>query len=558
MMLVVLGGSVALVAFLIVMAQRARSLKAGGDPAGTPGRAPGSASTWAPARGRPSPAPVAVIAGIAVVGFGGLAVAAWFALARSPAPAAPAPPVVPEAPAPTSTEPPVPPAPSPAPTTEAPPPRAEPSPPVAQRPLPLPAPPSAAEESKWHKFRDLGFGVSLPCERVDPSRERFHVTTRKRQTLRLDCTAIEVVLQDPARTYWAATLVLTPDMGTTDEIFSMVQAALAERWKAQRADPKALATKETVSVASSDVAGGKGRLHVGLSRSASRLYVVAGRRPREGRGYRGDPGVPRVVRARSVTVLERCAYCGKPAPAEADRCPHCGASSGSSRGGRLRAARPPSGRSAAMRGSTRARRTTGSSSSSRGTSSRTRPSMSTPSRASESPSPRPSLRGTGRSSTSSGVQRTRAAAAPSSPSRTPRRNRWPGCSRAVRRESSSSSRRCSGPAPSGASRTRSRPPPLEVSSRCSVSSGTLSGDDLTDTPEVATEVAEAASKLGLRRLAIMTGAWNADCERRLAEGLRGARSLECAGVFHKDDEKTWPLIDTPLVRAAVGHRASRR
>ena len=104
------------------------------------------------------------------------------------------------------------------------------------------------------------------------SNERFHVTTRKRQTLRLECSSIELALENPARTYWAARIELTPNMGAPDEVFSMIQAELAERWKAERAEPK---PQGGVLAASSAIAGKKGRLHVRLSRIGSKMRVVA-------------------------------------------------------------------------------------------------------------------------------------------------------------------------------------------------------------------------------------------------------------------------------------------
>src|SRR5581483_12519270 len=90
--------------------------------------------------------------------------------------------------------------------------------------------------------------------------------------LRLECTSIEVTLKEPARAYWAATLDLVPDMGTADEVFAMIQASVADRWKAEHAEPKPLGN---VRAATSALGGGEGRLHVRLLRTGSKVRVVA-------------------------------------------------------------------------------------------------------------------------------------------------------------------------------------------------------------------------------------------------------------------------------------------
>jgi hypothetical protein len=77
----------------------------------------------------------------------------------------------------------------------------------------------------------------------------------------------------------------------------------------------------------------------------------------------------------------------------------------------------------------------------------------------------------------------------------------------------------------------------------------FTGDDLTDDPERATELAEAARLLGLKRVSILTAKFDDACEVRLVEGLRGNKALERFAVFEKDDAKTWPRIPTPKIDA---------
>jgi hypothetical protein len=77
----------------------------------------------------------------------------------------------------------------------------------------------------------------------------------------------------------------------------------------------------------------------------------------------------------------------------------------------------------------------------------------------------------------------------------------------------------------------------------------FSGDDFTDELENAEDVAHVVRTLDLRRLSILTSAWDDRCEARLAEALAGHEALEFLGVFEKDDEATWPRYATPSLDA---------
>ena len=72
----------------------------------------------------------------------------------------------------------------------------------------------------------------------------------------------------------------------------------------------------------------------------------------------------------------------------------------------------------------------------------------------------------------------------------------------------------------------------------------FSGDDLTDDPEVAGEIAKVAGFLGLERLSLLTSKFNGTVESALAEGLKGAPRLKTIRVFQRDDGNTWPEIKT--------------
>ncbi|XGV96017.1 MAG: hypothetical protein ACAF41_25180 [Leptolyngbya sp. BL-A-14] len=85
----------------------------------------------------------------------------------------------------------------------------------------------------------------------------------------------------------------------------------------------------------------------------------------------------------------------------------------------------------------------------------------------------------------------------------------------------------------------------------------FSGDDITDEPEHSADVAYAANRLRLKRLSILTGAFNSECEDRLVAGLQQNTALEYFGVFHKTEQYTWQQIPTPKVDELVSANRNR-
>lgn len=79
----------------------------------------------------------------------------------------------------------------------------------------------------------------------------------------------------------------------------------------------------------------------------------------------------------------------------------------------------------------------------------------------------------------------------------------------------------------------------------------FSGDDITDEACFPEEIGYLAKKLQLRRLAILTGAFNESVEKKLAECLAEASSLEVVSIHHKDDEARYPKLPTPLIEATL-------
>lgn len=72
----------------------------------------------------------------------------------------------------------------------------------------------------------------------------------------------------------------------------------------------------------------------------------------------------------------------------------------------------------------------------------------------------------------------------------------------------------------------------------------LCGDDMTDDPGIAREVAQAAAALGVERLSLLTRAFDGRVEAALAEGFAAAPRLRTVRVFRRDDENRWPAFDT--------------
>lgn len=72
----------------------------------------------------------------------------------------------------------------------------------------------------------------------------------------------------------------------------------------------------------------------------------------------------------------------------------------------------------------------------------------------------------------------------------------------------------------------------------------FSGDDISDVPSAPAEIVETCKLLKVRRLAILTGAFNGAIEKKLADGLG---KLEACGIFRKDDAARYPRFPTPLL-----------
>ncbi len=71
------------------------------------------------------------------------------------------------------------------------------------------------------------------------------------------------------------------------------------------------------------------------------------------------------------------------------------------------------------------------------------------------------------------------------------------------------------------------------------------GDDITDDLQDSDDVAYAVNHLNLKRISILTGEFNSECEDRLAKGLKDNKTIQYFEIFGKDDKHKYPRFDTP-------------
>jgi len=81
-----------------------------------------------------------------------------------------------------------------------------------------------------------------------------------------------------------------------------------------------------------------------------------------------------------------------------------------------------------------------------------------------------------------------------------------------------------------------------------------SGDDITDDPKYAEEIADACRRLRVKKLTILTGALNESTETRLASGLAPLADLRVCRLFEKDEGARYRPFPTPKIEAALAGR----
>jgi hypothetical protein len=83
----------------------------------------------------------------------------------------------------------------------------------------------------------------------------------------------------------------------------------------------------------------------------------------------------------------------------------------------------------------------------------------------------------------------------------------------------------------------------------------FSGDSILDRPQDRQDIIFAANRLNIKRLSILTGEFDVECEEILASGLKDNKMLEAVGIFGKDDNQTWPRYPTPRLDAIFAKNA---
>lgn len=82
----------------------------------------------------------------------------------------------------------------------------------------------------------------------------------------------------------------------------------------------------------------------------------------------------------------------------------------------------------------------------------------------------------------------------------------------------------------------------------------FSGDDITDETYFTDDIGYLAKKLQLERLTIMTGAFNGEVEKRLAQALEQAPDLRIVQVHDKQENGLYPRLATPNIDAMLQRR----
>lgn len=82
----------------------------------------------------------------------------------------------------------------------------------------------------------------------------------------------------------------------------------------------------------------------------------------------------------------------------------------------------------------------------------------------------------------------------------------------------------------------------------------FTGDDITDVPTMADEIAELCAACGARRLSMITGAWSQGVEKQLVRRFAEVPELRVCAAFEKDDRATYPRFHTPKLDALMAQR----
>ncbi len=79
----------------------------------------------------------------------------------------------------------------------------------------------------------------------------------------------------------------------------------------------------------------------------------------------------------------------------------------------------------------------------------------------------------------------------------------------------------------------------------------FTGDDITDVPTMADEIADCCAACNVQRLSLLTAAMNRQVEQQLANRLAQLPQLLQCQIFEKDRSSSYPRFPTPILEAAL-------
>lgn len=83
----------------------------------------------------------------------------------------------------------------------------------------------------------------------------------------------------------------------------------------------------------------------------------------------------------------------------------------------------------------------------------------------------------------------------------------------------------------------------------------FTGDDITDVPTMADEIADLCAACQVQKLSLVTGAWSQAVERQLTRRCAELPALRQCSAFEKDDRASYPRFKTPDLDALLARRS---
>jgi len=84
----------------------------------------------------------------------------------------------------------------------------------------------------------------------------------------------------------------------------------------------------------------------------------------------------------------------------------------------------------------------------------------------------------------------------------------------------------------------------------------FTGDDITDVPTMADEIADLCAACGNQKLSLITGAWSKSVEKQLVGRFADLPELKVCSAFEKDDRARYPRFKTPGLDGLLSRRGA--